>query len=168
VGEGFAAFIAGHDVSRSVPHLAELAAVEYAVSETLDAPDDAPLCPEDVASLSPEALTERTFCLRHSARLLACHWNVPKLREQLPNLARFQQSDDRLDAFAGLVLVWRPDLGVRLDRLTGSQAQVLEALAAGTTFGEVVDAMARTDRAEPALVANWMMQWLQARVFQKT
>jgi hypothetical protein len=93
---------------------------------------------------------------------------VPKLREQLPNLARFQQSDDRLDAFAGLVLVWRPDLGVRLDRLTGSQAQVLEALAAGTTFGEVVDAMARTDRAEPALVANWMMQWLQARVFQKT
>jgi hypothetical protein len=144
------------------PFAADLAALEWALADAFDAPDDDPLAREALAALPPEAWAALPLRLRASVALLALAWPVDRLRRAadagaaLP-LAAFAPEPTRL-------CVYRDGDAVRYRRLDPDAASLLESARDGTTFGALCDALAASHgpAAAPALAATHLSHWLPA------
>jgi len=165
-GDRLPAFLAGAEGAAPFrarwPYAAELAALERAIVDAFDAPDDEPLARAELAALAPAAWAALPLRLRASASLLGFGWPVDRLRgaaergEPLPPEG-FTPAPTR-------VCVYREGDAVRWLRVDADEAAFLDAARAGTTFGALCNALAarRGPDAAPARAAALLARLLPA------
>ena len=167
VGAGFVAYVAAHPIAREIAGIEELAAVERAIVEALDA--------TDVAPLGSEALAARPIAQWPALRLHAAPWvRLLSCRRSYPALfaarAREEPSPDPVPAPDGAVhrvLVWREGLEVLHRSVAPPEARALTVLLAGGTFERICSAAADPDAGDaagPEAVVQWLSAWLAAEL----
>jgi hypothetical protein len=192
LGDGFAGFLAGHELGRIHPWLADLARLEWARIEVFDAADVPVLTREQAAAAGPELRLR----LVPAARLLTVAWSVAPLWLALAGEeggtgaagTSAAVSDGTGGSFpppvrcepprqqAGGLLVWRrqtsvlhrslpPDERAALDALAtgGAGLPELGALLAERAVAEAAaDAVAEATARLAGLLAGWLQDGLLA------
>jgi hypothetical protein len=163
-GDRLAAFLASHaDAAEGrarTPWAADLAALEWAITDAFDAADAPALTRADLAALAPERWAELALAPLPGARLLALAWPVRALREARDADATLPLAS--LAPCAERVLVWRRDEQV-LHRAVGEDEGPLLALAmAGVRFGALCEraADARGEADGAAFAASALASWV--------
>lgn len=153
----FGAGLAGHAALAlaDYPFIAELAALEWALSLAFDAEDAAPLAAADMAAIAPEEWADLQFGLHPSVHLLDMQWNAVALWQAL---AAGEDPPEAAQAVGATHwLVWRQGEQPHFRSLPPLEAQALYRIAEGATFGEVCAAAG--EEAMLAL-AGYLQHWL--------
>lgn len=144
-GAAFAEFLEALPAAASLPFLADVARLEWALNEALHAADAESLAPEALASLPPDALGGACLTLHPSLRLLSSAYPVFSIWRT--NVADAEVEEIAADAPGEMMMVWREGLksvacrlspGAHASILALSQGECLEAAAAAApeSFGE--------------------------------
>lgn len=162
-GERLPGFLASHGAAEIFrarwPAAADLASLEWALADVFDAPDVAPLAPETLASLAPEAWGELRLAPVAALRLLDLAWPVHQLR-------RAFDSGEPLRALApepAQICVWRRDERVFYRTLAPLEAACLAELGRGASFGDLCERVAGDAgeaEAAPRLL-GWLRRWIE-------
>jgi hypothetical protein len=152
LGARLADFVRRHrfatDYGVDVGVLADTAAVEQAGLEVIDEIDEGPAVDgTSLAAVTPEQWENVRFVLVRSLRIVRVAHDVWPVVEAVGR----GETPERPVRSDGAYLVHRSAGSVRAERLSGRQADVLEGLAAGSTFGEACRA-AGVDTDEGAAV----------------
>lgn len=126
-----AAPYAGH------PVLAEVAAFEWQRGEVFDAPDAGTVTAGQIAAVPPDAWPLLRFTLHPAMRRLKLDWNAPAICKAILADAAPPQPQQA----AAEWLLWRRDPDVHWRSLDRSEAEALDAAAAGATFAEVCEGL---------------------------
>ena len=156
---GLPTLLRTHRLETRVPGVADVAAVDWAISDAVDRADEPRLRAEALQRLPPEAWPSARFRLTHTATLLECALPYSTLRKAWAADAPVPA----VEPAPATVLVWRQaDHDVYQRTLRPSEARTLRTLARGGTFAEACDAAAgpSTTEASPADVAGWLRRWL--------
>ena len=146
-GAHLPSFLAHHQLAEQYPFVAELAAFEWALVDSFDAPDAPNLSREQLLTVPSAAWPGLRFTLDPSVRLQAARWEVHQVRQQV---------DAGDTAAAPLrssvwVRIWRQGHTVRYRSVGAGEWHALSALAKGESLGA---ACAAAEEAEPAATAE--------------
>ena len=136
-GASFADFVETFGPARDLPFLADVARVERAWLDAYHAADRAPLAPQALSMIAPDALPETRFQPHPATRLLALSHAAGSIvmrdRAGLPldGLNPYQPEP---------VLITRPAFDVSVSVLPAGGQEFLSALLGGKTFGDACDA----------------------------
>lgn len=130
-GAGFPAFLAGFPPAASIPYLADVAALEWAMTEAFHAADADPLPVAALGGVAPAALAGTRLRLHPSLRLLASRWPVMTVWADLTGDRAGGIDLDRGEE----VLVVRPADRVEVTALPPGAAVFLAALGDGDGLG---------------------------------
>lgn len=152
-GDGFAHFLRDFAPAASLPYLADVATLEWAVNAALHAADEAPLEFTQLATVPTQDQGRVAFRPHPSVRLLRTHYLVDDIWRAV--LARDDRALAALDLSAGpiMLLVERGEDGIEVIRLQEPAWRFLAALCAGQSLGAAVEA-ARDFDASSALAAH--------------
>lgn len=162
-------FLARHAAAepfrRRWPWAADLARLEWALSEAFDAPDATPATRETLSAVPPARWEALRLAFLPATRLVRLTWPVHRLREAEPG-ARPRAPEAPVPT---AVCVWRRDDTVRLRAVDDLEAELLEGARGGLPFGglcrrladEVGEAEAPARAA--ALLASWVERGLLAQ-----
>lgn len=143
-GGGFAAFLAAFEPARTIPYLADVAALEWAMNEAHHAPDDAALTPQDLAAVPQENAASIVLELRRGCRLLHSKYRIDRLwRAHQPGGSL---QDLAIDGGCHL-LVYRPQDDVEMMSLDAAGFALLTRIGEGATLEAAYDAAAKIDPA---------------------
>jgi hypothetical protein len=165
--EPFAAIFA-----RRCPYAADLARLEWAMTEAFYAEDSAVLAREALAAVLPEAWAKLRFEVVPSLQLLICAWPVHVTRE------RFDRKDaeaaweeaPRLADETTCLRVWRSDESVRYRGMVRLELEALDAARAGEPFAAICDRLVSSVGAAEAasraagVVSSWVSDGILARL----
>lgn len=159
-GEALAEFLARDADYADVPLLAELARWEWALTEVFDAADAEPVGPQALTALAPDDWAALRFRCHPSVRRLALSWNAPQLWKALTEGGERPE----LQVLAEPIewLAWRADLKTWFRSLERTEANALDALRSGCSFGELCELLAEAQgaAAAPATAAKLLNGWL--------
>jgi hypothetical protein len=158
--------------SRHCPHGADLARLEWAITEAFYAADSPVLGHEDLATVAAADWGGLRFQPVPSLRMLTCAWPVHSVRES------FDRADDeaaweearRPEPRRTHLRVWRLDERVRYQAISELEVEALGAVRAGQRFGAICERLAstlgETEAASEAalLLATWVSGGLLARL----
>ncbi|MCR9164184.1 MAG: putative DNA-binding domain-containing protein [Nannocystaceae bacterium] len=156
---GLASMLRTHPLERTHPGLAEVAAVDWAISDAVDRVDEERLSVAVLQRIPAPAWPTARFGLTRTAALLPCTLPYSTLRQAWAA----EQPVPVLERTPVTVLVWRQaDHDVYQRTLNPAEARALRTLDAGGTFAEACDAAAGplANEASPADVAGWLQRWL--------
>ncbi len=136
-GEDFATFISRFEPARSLPYLADLAHLEYALGRAYHAADAAPLFWDILRSLPPERLETATVSLHPSMQIVLSKYPIVSIWRA--NMAAGPPQILILD-HAEHAFVVRPRLDVEVCALPAGGSVFVRSLINGDTFGEAVKA----------------------------
>ncbi|MGA7971568.1 MAG: DNA-binding domain-containing protein [Pseudolabrys sp.] len=150
-GEGVADFLASFEAAASVPYLANVARLEWAVSRALHAPPALRLTPEGLSTVPPEREAELRFEAHPTLSLLALAFPAHAIWDAV--LA--DDADDRNARLAAIdirgggetLAVLRSDGALDVEFLTLSAFELAQALAAGCPLGEALAGVPADDAA---------------------
>ena len=160
-GADFPEFVRAFPACAELPWLADVAALEWAMTTALYAPDARPLDPERLAAVAPSALGRLVLRLDPSVTLLASRWPVDAIwRANQPEAGETDPVD--LDAGPVRLEVRRDGEDVVFCALSPGGFALRQALAGGDTLEAAVDSGLA---AEPSLdVAAELRTLLDARI----
>lgn len=161
-GRGLPAFLAETEPYRAEPLLAELAAIDWALSEAFDAADAPNLAAADLASVAPDRWKDLVFLPQAHARRVDATTNASAIwaaaNEDAPAPAAMRlREPERL-------LIWRAEASAMLRPLGVEEAMLWDEASAGLPFGVLCE-MAATyaDPDTAALrVAGLLQGWIAA------
>jgi hypothetical protein len=161
-GSDLPQFLASHADYAAVPVLAELARWEWAMAETFDAADAAPLGHAALARFSPGQWAQLRFRFHPSVRRLDLSWNVPQLWQALSAASERPAAD--LSAAPVAWLLWREQLATYFRSLPPGEAAVLDGALRGWPFGELCESLCAElgASAAPARAAELLSSWVAA------
>jgi len=166
-GDGLAVFLNEHPDYQSHPYLAELAAFEWAMTESFDAADQETVDLSAVLSLAPEAWAEMCLSAHPSTRFLHFSWNVVAIWQALSQEkpAPVPQQSEKPGAW----LLWRHHLTNQFCALPADEAAALQALLQGKTFGELCEILYQQDEdpQAPMKAASFLKGWLASGLIVK-
>lgn len=160
-GRRFASFVREHALRHELPFLGDLAEVDWAITDALDAPNETPMSVDALKQLSPDAWPSLRFRPMRTTRLLQSRWDFAALWRSMKNTV--PRSEAPLDAREPpvFVLVWRQGLDVFHRPVRAGESAALEVLMAGAPFAQVCDAaLGAVPDASPDTVARWLLDWL--------
>ena len=136
-GRGFAEFVDGFELAKSLPYLSDVARLELAMNESYYAQDDEALTAEGLSQIAPEALGETKLSLRTSIQLIYSRWPLLKIQE----FCAQENPQGTLDMDQGgvKVVVFRSDLDTQLLELSDDEYEILTLLQNEKTLGEAVE-----------------------------
>lgn len=143
-GGGFAAFLAAFEPAGTIPYLADVAALEWAMNEAHHAPDDAALTPQDLSAVPQENAASLVLQLRRSCRLLHSEYRVDRLWQAHQPGGSLQ--DLAIDGDCHL-LVYRPQEDVEIMTLDAAGFALLTRVGEGATLEAAYEAAAKIDPA---------------------
>jgi hypothetical protein len=159
-GRYLAGFLASHPRFQDQPVLADLAAFEWTLGESLDAAQDTRLHKADMVQHAFEHWPKLHLRLHPSVRFVTLLWDTPAIR----------QAHDRLEslptpqAYEKPVtwVVWRKNLFSHYRSLPPPEACALGALAEGHDFGLLCEKLCRWLEEQQAAseIATMLAQWL--------
>lgn len=152
-GGGFPAFLAQE--LADYPWVAELAGFEWTLGLAFDAPDAPEARLDALRALAPQAWADLRFALHPSVHLLPMFHNSVALWQALGE-ERVPPEPAAL-AEARTWLVWRHALQPHFRSLDTFEANALQALARGATFGEIC---AGCEAGDVPRVAACLRDWL--------
>jgi hypothetical protein len=155
VGADLSVFIKRHRVSKGRPYLAELAALEWAVHQSMYADDVPPLDPKRLSSLTPEQWARAKITLDPSVRLMKFNWSLDTLWRN----GRWRARREKIH----LLVYRRDDKLVRIPRITPAQYQLLESLQKGRALGE---SLGRLPKGKNYPVQQWFNDWVSRGVIR--
>jgi hypothetical protein len=159
LGEAFPSFLAVHALAAELPYLPDLARLEWAVSQVLQAEDAPVLERGDLAAVPPEHWGDLAFRPVDAAALLDLSWDVVPLRGEAGR--------SKVAPRAHTVLVYRDGHSPAEEILTADEAGAWKAVIEGRTFGEVCEALAAPDDAietAASRAAGFLLGWLDRRI----
>jgi hypothetical protein len=137
-GGGFPAFIARFKPAAALPYLADVARLEWAWVEAYHAADAWPLSPGLLPRVAREDLPQARLLLSPSLRIVRSDFPVVAIWEMH---GRDDRADAQLFADGGQdALVLRPGAEVEIRCLPAGNAVFIEALAAGASVVEAMQA----------------------------
>lgn len=141
-GGGFPGFLAGFEPAHTLPYLADIAALEWAMNEAHHAPDDAMLTPQDLAAVPQENAASLVLELRSSCRLLHSKYRINRL--WLAHQPGGSLQDLAIDGECHL-LVYRPQDDVEMMTLDAAGFALLSRIADGASLEAAYEAAAMID-----------------------
>ena len=152
-----------HRLEAQIPGLADVAAVDWAINDAVDLPDEPRLTMRALQQMPPEAWPDARFLLTRTATVLECALPYSVLRKAWAAEA----NPPPLEPAQTTVLVWRQaDHDVYQRPVSPPEASALRALSTGATFAEVCDAAAWPSASETSTtdiaadVSTWLRRWL--------
>ena len=139
-GMEFPDFIRTYEPAKNLPYLHDFTKLEWLWEAAYYAPDDLPLDPAELISISEENMPNLRFYARKSFALLASE-------HPLDEIVDFCRADDQ-DTLQQLkkrgckLMIYRPDLKVELRRLNDAEYLFLSALQGGQTIHETAKILA--------------------------
>lgn len=161
LGARFPAYVRGHSLASQFAGLADLAAVDWALTEVLDAVDEPALDTQTLQSFPIERWPELRFTAARATRLLQSTWDFTELwrrrarGDAAPSPSELTRHDPKCWCF-----VWRESLDVYHRICDPGEGPALDAMMRHGTFEEVCDAA--RDSAGPNDVAAWLTRWIGA------
>jgi len=137
-GEALPRFIERYRRARALPWLADVARLEWARHESLDAAEAPPWDPAALLRVPPKRRGALRLALHPSARLVESPHPIVAILEAN---AEGRDGTPRRHAGPDRVLVWRRGLEVRVRRLGRAPWTLARALAGGATLGEALAAL---------------------------
>ena len=150
--------------SRRCPYSADLARLEWAMTEAFYAADAPVLAREDLGAVAPERWGDLRFEPAPSLRLLACAWPVHSVRERFDR----EDADTAWDEAPPLasdptqISVWRLAERVRYRAIPRLELEALGAATAGESFVVICDRLASAvgEAEAPAQAASLLASWV--------
>lgn len=136
-GKTFADFIAAYEPAAALPHLADVARIEWAWREAYHAAEAASLGPADLAGIDEADLPGLTFTLHPSLRIVRSAYPALTIWRMHARDGEIEPVD--LDAGGEDTLIVRPEATVDVRRLPVGGAAFIEALASGGTLAEAAE-----------------------------
>jgi hypothetical protein len=160
-GERLPEFLSGpvaEVFARHWPFAADLASLEWALTDVFDAPDATVLERESLAGISADEWPALRFALVPAERRLRLAWPVHEIRDAwsadlpLPTLR----------ASATTVLVWRQEECVRSRALSALEADALDRVEAGADFASICASVveATSESEGPSRVLAMLERWI--------
>ncbi len=144
------------------PVLAELAALELAVSDTFDASDAADLAVADLTRIAPEAWTGLVFRPQAHVRRIDAKTNALAIwsavsEEEPPPAAALLKNIEHL-------IVWREDSVPQVRAMAVEEAMLWDEASAGIPFGVLCEMAATYAEPEAAAgrVAGYLQGWISS------
>jgi hypothetical protein len=161
VGERLPAFLAGpigEPFLRRWPFAAELARLEWAITDVFDAADTPVLTRAALAALPPEAWEPLRFELIAAHRLLRSAWPVHRIRDAWETNTPLPE----LEPASTWILVHRRDEQVLYRAVSDIEAQALKCVQERLSFGDVCARIAElTGEAQaPVRALELLERWL--------
>lgn len=163
-GRHFGAFLRGQSVLARFPFLADLARLEWAISEISVAPDCASLTAAELQNVPLEHWPSLTLRAIPASQILPCDWLVCDLRSAI-------QADRQWNApprGAVAALVWRTAGQVYFREPEAAEQLALELLSGGVTFAALCERLSvklADENPAPAInqmLAGWIADGLLA------
>lgn len=160
-GERMASYVASDPELSRRPHLSELAALEWALIEAFDAPDQAPIAHAEIAAIPPADWGGMCLELHPSLQRLSVRSNAPSLRSAFNE--RRSMPAPTLAAEEIPWLVWRRDLETYFRPLALDEAWVMDAVHRGSPFGDVCEALCEwvPEEQSPLRAAGLFSRWVK-------
>ncbi len=143
-GAGLDRFIEAFAPARSLPYLADIARLEWAMNESFYAPDDSPLSPADLQSIPHSEPADMTLRLRSSVKLLESCWPLLVIREFCLRENRDESETLDLDQGGCRIMVYRPALSVEVSSVDLAEFKFLHGIQAGKALGSIVESTLQT------------------------
>jgi hypothetical protein len=160
----FGGEFASHAAARleEYPFIAELASLEWALSLAFDAEDALPLGTAEMIAVAPEAWGALQFRLHPSVHLLDLRWNAVVLWQAL---GAGDEPPEAAESGAAMHwLIWRQGGQPHFRSLSALEADALNRIAGGATFGEVCEAAGEESM---LALAGHLQHWLAQGVLAK-
>jgi len=159
-GHRLSEYLASAETYRDKPYLAEMAALEWAMSEAFDAQDSPVVGLDAMASIPPEAWPEMRMALHASVRRLDLRWNVPTIWKTIKE----EQAPGEVAAgeWPEPWLVWRQDLKIFFRSLSVDEAWAIDAARAYEPFASICEGLVEwIDAQNVALhAAGLLKRWM--------
>jgi len=156
-GAGFPAHLA--ETLPDHPVVAELARFEWTLGLAFDAEDRAPLSAAALQDVAPETWEELRFVQHPSVQQLPLAWNAPALWRALED--GHEPPEAQESERIGHWLVWRHAGQPHFRSLPQQEAQALQSIAWGASFGEVCE---QTGEDNMLALAGYLQTWLSQEV----
>ena len=154
-GKHFSAFL----TKQHEPLYAQLAAFEWALTDTFDAPDASTLTRESLAQLPVEAWETLTLTLHPSVCFLTLDTNAPSVWQQFKNENLRSSLTKEPESTAWLI--WRQELKLFFRPLSVIEHQALLVMQTKGSWQSVCDKIATLDEVNAAsLAANFLNTWV--------
>lgn len=143
-GAGFPAFVTGYRPAASLPYLADMARLDWALNLALQAPEEERLAPSDLAGWAPERLLGLKLALAAGSGVILSPYPVDRIwRASQPG----SLEGVSLEEGAAAVIVLRRSGDAVFERLSLSEAAFVMALDGGATLEEGAEAAYAVDHA---------------------
>jgi hypothetical protein len=118
--------------------LAEMARFEWLLTEAFDAPDDAVMSLEEMAMIPFDKWPAMSFRMHTAVRKVDFIWNITQLwKVAEANEALYPEQHAQPISY----LIWRKNYEVQFASLSPDEAYMLDAMIAGTSFGEICEGL---------------------------
>ncbi|MBI3322462.1 MAG: putative DNA-binding domain-containing protein [Candidatus Omnitrophica bacterium] len=158
-GRQFPQFLAAHPTSRELPFLADLAALEWSVSEAFHSFEQPPMPTSQLADVPPGALGGIRIHFQPSVHRAHSAWPVLDIWEQR-NRPREEVSVDLVDR-PQRVLIYRQGVRVFCETMEPAQDDLLAGLLAGRTLGEACGDLLVDEGKGQVPISEWFAGWVQ-------
>ena len=134
-GAEFADFLAGLPQIASFAYLPDVARLDYAINQAYYAPDDVPVSGRDMESFDEADFDTALLVPRASVTLLESAYPLVAIRDfckRAEATADDNDDDGHLDLNQGgcCLMIWRPELDIRVEMLDSAQMEMMRRLAA--------------------------------------
>ncbi len=154
-GEDVASFIQAYALAETVPYLADVARLEWALNKARFAEEDAPLDAQWLASQQEETLAHLPLRLRVSVSLIDTPYPLQAIHAFALNPESEPQPQPGEDDAERLV-VWRNAGEIKTLLLTPCQYGLLAAFAQGGVLGDAIEAVSQQHpEFDPAEALGW-------------
>ncbi len=161
----------GTEPYRDRPYLAEMATLEWALSEAFDDADDEIMQIEDMAGIPPDAWPSLRFRFHSSVRRLNLRWNVPAVWKAVKHNIDAEESgtqpmsDVQAPAsgeYPHSWLIWRQNLRTYFRSLPVDEAWAIDTAVVGRSFGEICGELTEWIDAQNVAVhaAGLLKRWI--------
>jgi hypothetical protein len=146
----------------SQPWLAELARFEWAMNGVFDAADAVSIDAQALGEVAPETWAQLGFDLHPAVRRLDLLWNAPALWRALTSAHPHPAPEAQAHPVAWLL--WRRDLQIFFRPLPPLEAEALDAIRQGRSFGAVCEALcvALDEEQAPGRAAAFLREWVES------
>jgi len=144
------------------PWLSELARFEWAMNAVFDAADAAPIDVQALGQIAPENWAQLGFDVHPSVQRLDLLWNAPALWRALTDAQPHPAPAQEAHRVAWLL--WRRDLQILYRPLPGLEAEALDAVRQGQSFGGLCEALcaALDEEQAPGQAAAFLREWVES------
>lgn len=147
--------------------LAELAAFERTLSETIDTPNDTILTINDILAIPMERWAGMRLKLHSAVRIVPLSWNIPAIRHEL--ITHNNKITRRQAKQTTAWLIWRQHINVKYKELDSKENFTINAFTQNKTFEDICTGLMEwlTEEETAPYIVQFLQQWIPEQIFSQ-